>query len=263
MQAHKDNYRYVEWNLENTAHLMAKRFPESLIMVVKPKEMFLNTFSIYSNFVEFSETYVPIMKHDDGGLLHLVKLHENVLKSMSETQCNGADPLAGSSASEKRDTANNCQHVRAFLETKAHCEDEQPTVSVPVPDYITLVGFSKGCVVLNQFLFELPIMDSDVVLKDFVSKFKAIYWLDGGHKGNKNTWVTDSDVLKSLADLKIKLFVHVTPYQVDDPMRAWIGKQYWKFVDKLKNLGANIMSTKHHKDELPTIANHFDVLNCF
>ena len=39
-------------------------------------------------------------------------------------------------------------------------------------------------------------------------------WLDGGHNGTEDTWVTNPDVVKSLAATNIKLDIRVTPYQV-------------------------------------------------
>lgn len=42
-----------------------------------------------------------------------------------------------------------------------------------------------------------------------------MYWLDGGHSGGSNTWITSPAILKSFAALKhINIHIHVTPYQV-------------------------------------------------
>lgn len=70
---------------------------------------------------------------------------------------------------------------------------------------IKLVGFSKGCIVLNQFLYEYhyykTFTTSDSNEMKFISKIKHMYWLDGGHSGGKNTWITSRQLLETLASL--------------------------------------------------------------
>lgn len=70
---------------------------------------------------------------------------------------------------------------------------------------LTLVGFSKGCVVLNQFLYEFHYLKTltpdDDILGHFVARITDMYWLDGGHPGDKNTWITSTCLLETLARL--------------------------------------------------------------
>ncbi|XP_033761270.1 UPF0565 protein C2orf69 homolog [Pecten maximus] len=229
---HVCNTEYIQWNLESTAELLSQRFPEGMIMVVKPKTMYLNTFSVFSNFVDFSESgSVPTHREEWGGLSNLVKLHASILDQLH---------------SGIQDSSNSC--------------DED--VCDPKVDII-LIGFSKGCVVLNQFVYELFLADIEENVKLFLEKVKSMYWLDGGHNGESNTWVTDRVLLKQLASHKFELFSHVTPYQVMDPMRAWLGEEQATFVKELKELGANINHFEHHFDKKPSIENHFDVLKQF
>ncbi|OWF55481.1 UPF0565 protein C2orf69 homolog [Mizuhopecten yessoensis] len=226
------NSEYIQWNVETTAELLSQRFPEGMIMVVKPKTMYLNTFSVYSNFVDFSESESsPTHRDDWGGLSHLIKLYANILNRLQPGD---------------HDPKNSCD--------KENCDTKVP---------IILIGFSKGCVVLNQFICELHMVDIDENVKSFMKKVKSMYWLDGGHNGGSNTWITDRVLLKKLAYHKLELFTHVTPYQVMDPMRAWIGEEQTLFVKELKELGANIRHFDHHFDKKPCIENHFDVLKQF
>ena len=66
---------------------------------------------------------------------------------------------------------------------------------------LSLMGFSKGCVVLNQFLHEIHyhqnLKERDEEIAKFISRIKEMSWLDGGHSGQKDTWITDETILDS------------------------------------------------------------------
>ena len=79
--------------------------------------MELKTFSCYDNFVTSNEMGVPSFTSNHGALAHLKALLSNVYARL------GA---------------------------------ELGTLTPDSPDEISLVGFSKGCVVLNQIVHELP-----------------------------------------------------------------------------------------------------------
>ncbi|XP_074659323.1 mitochondrial protein C2orf69 homolog isoform X2 [Tubulanus polymorphus] len=130
---------------------------------------------------------------------------------------------------------------------------------------LVLCAFSKGCVVLNQLLYDLKSAKiEDKKLSEFVDATSEIYWLDGGHSGGGNTWVTDRDVLARVADIAgVRIHAHVSPYQVKDPMRGWIGKEQKKFVKVLRELGVNVTNAVHFGDEPGSIDNHFNVLDEF
>lgn len=70
---------------------------------------------------------------------------------------------------------------------------------------LTLIGFSKGTVVLNQFLYEFHYLKTltpdDETSMNIVNKIKDMYWLDGGHSGGKNTWITSRPLLETLTRL--------------------------------------------------------------
>ncbi|KAK7938400.1 hypothetical protein WMY93_001726 [Mugilogobius chulae] len=97
---------------------------------------------------------------------------------------------------------------------------------------------SKGCVVLNQLVYELPGAQSDPLMSEFVQRISDMFWLDGGHPGGSETWVTNKEVLKELASSGISVHAHVTPYEVCDPMRAWVGREHEVFVKSLEEFGA-------------------------
>ena len=225
MMSHHDNKRYVDWNLEKTAILLSHRFPLYRVWVMKPYRMELETFSVYSNFVE----------SDDGG-------------------CPNHYP-----------GQNSWSELRTLLNTaeKRRIEIRHDTIADRQNIPIVLVAFSKGCVVLNQLLYDLKDAREDDTLAPFVNNVKAMYWLDGGHNGGSKTWITSDEVLQNLVGLDVDVFTHVTPYQIKDPSRKWIGREQKRFVEKLQNLGIQVKDTIHFADDKRCIENHFRVLKVF
>lgn len=135
--------------------------------------------------------------------------------------------------------------------------------SVPSEFSLTLVGFSKGCVVLNQLAYELAGARADPRVSHFVKCVSDMYWLDGGHPGGSETWVTDKRVLKELASSGVSIHAHVTPYEVCDPMRAWVGREHGHFLKTLEEFGARPSKKLHFEHEPPSIENHFRVIQEF
>ncbi|XP_022307058.1 mitochondrial protein C2orf69 homolog isoform X2 [Crassostrea virginica] len=222
---------YIEYNLENSARILARRFHDSLVFVIKPSKMIFYSFSIYKNFLPFTEDGIPFIGHMPGsgndveGLSHLVHLYNNA-KHRLASDSTGLD---SSSAT------------------------------------ITLVGFSKGCVVLNQMMFEMfsscGTIKNDI--KDFAQRLNSVYWLDSGHVGDRNAWLTDDAILSAMVHKGLEIHAHVTPYQVRDSQRKWIGKEEKKFVEKLKKLNGNVFEGRHFFDEPGSIDNHFKTLKVF
>jgi len=142
--------------------------------------------------------------------------------------------------------AENCgaiAHLAALLKESCPEGDFGP---------VTLVGFSKGVVVLNQILRELSF--SNGLLID------RMVWLDGGHNGGKDIWPINKDLLSQLVLKNIVVDVRVTPYQVRNPNRPWIKREEKIFSESLKKLGANISRNLYFEDEEPSIENHFRII---
>lgn len=89
----------------------------------------------------------------------------------------------------------------------------------------------------------------DSSMMKLVSRIKHMYWLDGGHGGGKNTWITARSLLETLCRLGIAVHVHVTPYQVQDDHRPWLRKEEKQFTDLLKKLGCTGMSRTLHSGD--------------
>lgn len=223
MDAHRDNHRYVKWNLVDTAVVLRDQFPNTDVFVVRPKRMVLKTFACYDNFVIAKDFGIPDHVRDHGALRLLRSLLVSVLALADERTNSPQASLIG---------------------------------DVPV----TLVGFSKGCVVLNQLVYELQLTETNAELKQFVDRIDKIYWLDGGHAGGSNLWITKPDILKYLAKTGIEIRVFMSPYQLNDERRPWLRKECKTFVDILKRLHAKLTYTVLFMDEERSIEMHFNVL---
>uniref|UniRef100_A0A8D0E3T8 Chromosome 2 open reading frame 69 n=1 Tax=Salvator merianae TaxID=96440 RepID=A0A8D0E3T8_SALMN len=270
MICHPENFQWERWCLENVAAILGHRFPGSYIWVIKCSRMHLHKFSCYDNFVVSNMFGAPEHSTDFGAFRHLYallvnafKLAQNILLSQKNTYdfSKHGNTLACKSSTVA--TTNGCPAEERDCE---HLKNS--TMSFVDPSIVggvsfSLIGFSKGCIVLNQLLYELQEARKHKDIDAFVKNIRAIYWLDGGHSGGSNTWVTHPDVLKDFSLSGISVNAHVTPYQVFDTMRAWIGKEHKRFVQVLEELGVNVNSHLHFADEAPSLDNHFRVHEVF
>lgn len=270
MTRHPENYQWENWSLENVATILAHRFPNSYIWVIKCSRMHLHKFSCYDNFVKSNMFGAPEHNTDFGAFKHLYTLLVNAFnlsqKSLlpkKNVKDLNKDAKASNCRSSSSHTTNGCRGDK-----ERTCEKfDESAMSFYPPSLngasFTLIGFSKGCVVLNQLLFELKEAKKDKNIDAFIKSIKTMYWLDGGHSGGSNTWITYPEVLKEFAQTGIIVHTHVTPYQVHDPMRSWIGKEHKKFVQILGDFGMQVTSQIHFANEAPSIENHFRVHEVF
>lgn len=238
---------YSPWNLESTAKIILSKFPDAAVFVIKPAKMLLNTFSVYKNFLFFDEDGIPEFTKDFGALSHLHSLYKEANLRALETELNDIE-VNGNHGED------SCQATKSGDK----CFQEQPVLDCAIP--LKLIGFSKGCVVLNQLIYELDHFKDDSSLNLLISSISEIYWLDGGHLGGLGAYITEDDKLINLKKLGCKMFVHVTPYQISDPRRKWIGEEEVIFVQKLQDLKANLVEYRHFMDEPGSIEKHFKVL---
>lgn len=230
MLAHRDNQRYIKWSLEKTCLHLSMAFKNSQIFVVRPSRMYLNTFSCYDNFVDSNMTGAPVHSSDQHAIHHVFELLTSATTLIAES-----------------DTCH-------LLSNETHRIEDVPHV---------LIAFSKGCVVLNQMVYELENAMKVPHLKNFVSSIQTMYWLDGGHSGGSHVWLTDSTLLETLAKSGIEINVHLTPYQIADCQRPWIKKEEKIFSSKLQKLNAKFKRVMHFTDEDPSLDNHFRILESF
>ncbi|KAH3894611.1 mitochondrial protein C2orf69 homolog [Dreissena polymorpha] len=270
------NPEYASWDLETVARILHTRLPGSTVFVVRPSEMLLNTFSIFRNFLSFDEDGRPEFSNNFGALIHLAQLYENAVRTV-ENEVRTAENKVRSVENEV-DTVQKSEKASSLSDSTDQCVahdgdnvpltcvglncsqsvSTEPSLVEKVP--ISLVGFSKGCVVLNQLMFELGGLKENTDVAEFLSRLEAIYWIDGGHIGRKDAYITDYDVLQNIVNLGVRLLVHVTPYQIMDSNRPWIDIEEREFVQRLKRFGADVQEYKHFMNFKPSIKYHFKVL---
>ena len=127
-------------------------------------------------------------------------------------------------------------------------------LQVPSSKPVTLMGFSKGVVVLNQVVREL---DNK---RPVQLNLATMVWLDGGHNGGRDIWLTDARLLRTLVEADTKVVVRVTPYQVKNSNRPWVGREEKVFTSSLAKMGADISRQLYFDDQPPSIDNHFRII---
>jgi hypothetical protein len=133
---------------------------------------------------------------------------------------------------------------------------------------LTLIGFSKGCNVLNQLVYDIPADYTKMSPRDdansaegFIDCVRAFYWLDGGHSGGSKAWITEDYLLRRLVAFEVHS--HVTPYQINDNLRPWIGSEHKQFVEGLEKCNASVRNVLHFGNEPRSLLKHFQILDRF
>lgn len=158
------NEKYFEYNLEAVALLLSQKYKDSLVLVIHPALTEQQSFSCFSNFVDSRDLGIPIHQSDYNTVKHMAALISSITERVTD-----------------------------------------PGISLDTSP-LTIIGFSKGCVVLNQLLHEFyhynavdSILDSST--KSFIGNVKKMIWLDGGHSGHEDTWITSNPILKNFAKM--------------------------------------------------------------
>ncbi|TGZ51704.1 mitochondrial protein C2orf69 homolog [Temnothorax longispinosus] len=232
MEKHSDGKKYVKWSLENTATILSEQFPRSHIFVVRPSRMTITRNAVFSCF----DNFIPGDKYGTPSFCPMHKAIQHL-----------------------RDLLLCClEHVKTLKMGEDIDSHNIETTN------LSLMGFSKGCAVLNQFLYEFHYYDDnssdDPNINNFIKLIKDMWWLDGGHNGPRNTWITDQNILRSFVKLRINAHIHVTPYQMRDKDRPWIQMEENMFNDTLQKMGVSVQRILHFSDKARNLSSHFNVL---
>ncbi|XP_039258057.2 mitochondrial protein C2orf69 homolog [Styela clava] len=241
MKKYDLSVEWINWSYEKMFRILKKRFPNNCLWIVQPSKRNGGIFSLYPNFLPFA-----VNDDVDYGI-----------------------PVIPHNASH-----GGLTHFVKLLSSGQHQTMKFHNTTLNRP--IILVGFSKGCIVLNQFLHEVAYMskkysvalseDEDYKsVRKFVAKISELYWLDGGHSGTRGLWVVDSNVLAYLKDgiwmKNIKIYVQVTLWGINDPMQPRYEEELSQFGSQLRNLDVNYNETRWNVSR--TLENHFKILNSF
>ncbi|KAM8705081.1 hypothetical protein ACLKA7_009528 [Drosophila subpalustris] len=210
----------------------------------------------------------------------------------SNNQQQQQSTVKATSTSTTTATTNNVEHCNNSTNNSNDCAASQPTLPTQPQQLrpptsqqsdnnplwwrenlnldkskLVLIGFSKGCVVLNQFIYEFHYLKTltpdDSSMCRLLSRITDMYWLDGGHGGQKNTWITSRSLLETLTRMGMNIHVHLTPYQVQDDRRPWIRKEEKLFTEMLRRLNAPITRHLHYDNQPANLMTHFEVLQAF
>jgi hypothetical protein len=114
---------------------------------------------------------------------------------------------------------------------------------------------------LNQIVLDAK---SNSIDQELYNEIKAMIWLDGAHNGGKHTWITNkSDLEPFVKQTSCNVDVRVSPYQIKDDRRPWIGEEEEIFSTILKDiLGPQRFQRKvYFADEKANFENHFKVID--
>ena len=127
---------------------------------------------------------------------------------------------------------------------------------------VHLVSFSKGCVVLNQLVFQLKSLGNKGG-EQLLNNISSMSWLDSGVPGNNGAYPTNEDCIQILANKIPNIEIHITPYQMKDTLRVWISKEKKRFVQLLRKYKAVLKDRLYFEDEVPSLDTHFALLKSF
>merc|ERR1712228_906016 len=114
-----------------------------------------------------------------------------------------------------------------------------------------LIGFSRGCNVLNQLFYETDKrnLKNKEVVNNLFSNIHSMYFLDGGNGAKHKTLPIDDGVIDNFLQniMKTNGFrfnIYGTRYQWMDAQRPWIGEEQQHFTDFIK---VSLMKQKYKK----------------
>ncbi|OQV19005.1 hypothetical protein BV898_06863 [Hypsibius exemplaris] len=225
MGAHREAATFSRWSLEKTTRLLEGQFANHLIVAVRPSRRQDIVLSCFDNFVKSTDAVSP-SEHapNQHALEHLDLLLESLSGLLGEVDFH--------------------RHLSC----------------------VKIVGFSKGCVVLNQLVYEFPTwlaQNSAVSAPSILRKIGRMYWLDAGHSGPVEYWITQPRLLDSLRELNVGVHVVISPYQVGNLRRPSYVPQLEEFLRICGQLGVLKDVTKLHEGKAfadATIDDHFDTL---
>ncbi|KAM7538060.1 hypothetical protein Aperf_G00000069175 [Anoplocephala perfoliata] len=245
MSAHCQFGSFAEkWSYESVAKLLLDRIGLASIIhlwIIRASRWSQNTLAFYDNFVHYNTDGSP--------------------------DYSGISNVGGTSFAAWR-------HLDALM-IKAVSSIKDASINVPC----AIIGFSKGCSVLTQFIYELGLFFDESYFVDYLhvtSRLSSLTWLDSGHNGVNHLWPTWTVPLARLRQHPSlpKLLIFATPYQLCSD-RPWNFRDFSTFLDILRTYKLPFYSDTFYKGvhwqcppegpqmERVSIDAHFEILECF
>eukprot|EP00698_Gefionella_okellyi_P015269 TRINITY_DN4308_c0_g1_i1.p1 TRINITY_DN4308_c0_g1~~TRINITY_DN4308_c0_g1_i1.p1 ORF type:complete len:262 (-),score=48.48 TRINITY_DN4308_c0_g1_i1:170-955(-) len=140
--------------------------------------------------------------------------------------------------------------------------------------HVVLCGFSKGGVVLNRLIFELPVLNDTALLgHNLLQRVVAIHWLDSGHHPKGAYPETASgcgvqDLIRIVKQResearKLSLFVHGSPRQLRTERNAYIKQELDNFMTAMAAACCPVTFQMLFAEKPASLKRHFQVLEAF
>ncbi|CAH8462280.1 unnamed protein product [Schistosoma turkestanicum] len=258
--------QYIRWNLENTARNLYIRYTSHFldcnphIWVIRASHWISSSIACYVNFLPFTKSGVPLFENVEicklTGMMHLSCLLSDSVKQLLSCESN------------------------------IHCQISD----IPV----RLIGFSKGCCVLTELLYELSVIlhsrkiytdsgkDVPTQIMELSRNITDIYWLDSGHSGRHHQWPVSVGYLSLLDPVSCPMIhVHASPYQIMNQLKPQKSNDFYKFLDILSHLNLPFKKQLHFmpvdvedsessstdlrskNEKISSLDYHFEILNHF
>ncbi|RID67641.1 hypothetical protein BRARA_D02715 [Brassica rapa] len=245
------------YDLRKVAEVIVSKFGNSVNAWVVEASVFNGPFAVYKDFVPTVNRYgEPTTSYSPVGLpasSSIVSLLSSFLQE--------AESLV---LKEGKDVC-----LRSSL---AHC-----------PRTI-LLGFSKGGLVMNQFLSEMSSLETNSSSEDeeigiipaskesFLKSVSEVHYVDVG-LNSSGAYITDQNVVQRISQRlagggsSVSVFVHGTPRQWRDEQRGWIVKEKDELVRLLKSEGENsggklqVHERFYFADRVPDLQMHFEIID--
>jgi len=233
----------------------------------------------YSNFVLSSDFGVPLSDKNELACKRSVLDDENESSEKEVDEQDEKNRKKLKTSQSKEDTLKCWLHFHKLFKNSietfnSSLHENESKIDFSLP--IVLCSFSKGCIVINQLCNELvdlcELKDEKLQAKEaefeelfaFTKQIRHVMWLDGGHSGSSNSWITKESIIDLIKHLSWSCYVYVTPYQVKSN-KVWAVEEFKTFMDLLAKFE---IKNKHKyyfddKEDDYDIEIHFEILNEF
>lgn len=242
--------KYSSYSYEGTLDILSSSFPDANLFLIKPSCQLPSAHSVYANFLSYHDAY--------GGLL---------LEPGWET--------GASTPVEDMTTREQISGLMQSLQQELAAKHSFMLPQLP----LVLMGFSKGCLVLNHLLLE---EEHDTAPSDAgastsgalfsVELIQRLIWVDAGNSELPCSYppATCAPVVHRFIDrwtLSMatagprQIAVHTTPFMVQlRPLTCEEAQQFLALLLQRQWPSLSVMMTAHYNAAETSMDKHFEVL---